>query len=238
MTIGCLLSFAITLLVMHHFDRSQPAAATLAKAVANAAAAEGQGAHRVVRPVYPYSIVAGGVRSSEEVAQAMRRDPVVADHYANVRPENLHEERVQQPVLVHASYRIGDKVFWTARKLTLHPGEKILTDGKTTIRERCGNMLTVEPLAPALIDEPDAPEFDVPVTPWTPGAGYTLESPPVFFEPPDDPSDPPVDPPMLIPHSVEDPPLPIPEPSTWILVSLGLVIVVARSLARRRAGTS
>jgi len=246
---------------MHIFDRPRPAS-SVPPATSNHSSADVARIRSSIRPIYPYSIVPGGVRSADDVAQAMRRDPVVAEHYAKVRPEDLREERVEQPTLVHASYRIGDKVFWTKRTLGLHPGEKVLTDGKTTIRERCGNLLTVEPLAPALMDEPAAPEFDVVLSPWTPGAGYTLGSPPVFFDPPDppDPGDPVVGPvPPLVPPSgppsgrplglssdppsdpsigthTLDAPLPVPEPSTWILLSLGLIIVIARSLATRRTG--
>jgi len=235
-------AFVATLLVMYGLDQSQPARPAL-QPPSRAEIIQVASLRRSVRPVYPYSVVPGGVHSADDVAQAMRRDPVVADHYADVRAEDLREERVERSRLMHASYRIGDKVFWTARKIAIRPGEKILTDGKTTIRERCGNLLTVEPLAPALMDEPAPPEFDVPVTPWTPGAGYTLESPPVFFDPPDppnppEPPSPPIlrrDPPVPVPYSVDSVMTPVPEPSTWMLLSLGLIVVIARSLAVRRA---
>jgi len=225
---------------MYGLDPSQPRP-PVPPAVSRAVAAETARLRSAIRPIYRYSIVAGGVRSSDDVEQAMRRDPVVADHYVNVRTADLREERVDQPMFVHASYRIGDKVFWTARTLTLHPGEKVLTDGKTTIRERCGNLLTVEPLAPALMpalmDEPPAPEFDAAVAPWAPAAGYTLKSPPVFFDPPDPPGPPPPDdPPVRLPYTFDSAPVPVPEPSTWALLSLGLMVVIARSFARRRAG--
>lgn len=180
---GLTITFVLTLFVMYRLDESLPPRYSREVATARAASAD-PARQSPVRPIYRYSIVQGGVRSADEVAQAMRRDPVVADHYAEVRTADLREERVEEPTLVHASYRIGDKVFWTKRLLRLQPGEKILTDGTTTIRERCGNLLTTEPLGPsdaALIDEPLAPEFDVAVAPWAPGAGYTLESPPALL---------------------------------------------------------
>lgn len=241
-------TFVVTLLVLYGLDEAKPVRPVPRRA-SQAELAESARLRSSIRPVYPYSVVAGGVHSADEVAQAMRRDSVVADHYAGVRPENLREERVERPRLVHASYRVGDKVFWTAKKIALHPGEKILTDGQTTIRERCGNLLTVEPLAPALpalMDEPAPAEFDLPVTPWTPGAGYTLGSPPVFFDPPDPPETPgmpgtpnppipPNNPPVPLPYNVDPVLTPVPEPSTWVLLSMGLIVVIARSLAVRRA---
>jgi len=232
MTTGITSAFIATWLVMYRLDQPQPVVAAPApdsrETVATVARLRSS-----IRPIYPYSVVAGGVHSPEDVTLAMQRDPVVAEHYVDVHPEDLREELVERPTLVHASYRIGDKVFWTARTIALHTGEKILTDGKTTIRERCGNVLTVEPLGPALMDEPAAPEFDVAVTPWTPGAGYRLDSPPVFFDPPDPPN-PPEDPPVPVVYRV-DPPVPVPEPATWVLLSLGLMAVAARSLHTRRA---
>jgi hypothetical protein len=125
------------------------------------------------------------------------------------------------------------RCFWTARTIALHTGEKILTDGKTTIRERCGNVLTVEPLGPALMDEPAAPEFDVrghavdragAATGWTHRRlllirltrqilrGSTV---PVVYR--------------------VDPPVPVPEPATWVLRRWGWMAVLPRSLHTRRA---
>jgi hypothetical protein len=277
------ITFGLTLFVMYRIDQSHPPGNVRPANNPRVTAAAASKQSSPIRPIYRYSIVAGGVRSADEVAQAIRRDPVVADHYTNVRTADLREERVQEPMLVHASYRIGDKVFWTKRLLRLQPGEKILTDGTTTIRERCGNLLTTEPLAPevpALIDEPLAPEFEVAVAPWAPGAGYTLDSPPAlqpeseppatgnpppvggigphfYYVPPgssppgqpdprglpkdphdtpkDPPLDPPVDTPTPTPTVTAEPPTVVPEPGTWILLATGLLFVIGRAMASRRA---
>jgi len=81
----------------------------------------------VTRPHYPYSVVPGGVHSTMELASA-GRDPVVAAHYARVNMASARIETVRAPRRVHVSYRIGDRIYWTKRKVTLSPGERILTD--------------------------------------------------------------------------------------------------------------
>jgi len=211
------------------------------------------------RPNYRYSIVPGGVRSGEEVMAAILRDPVVAGHYANVVPANLRSERLTAPMSAHVSYRVGDKVYWTRKKLTLNAGEKVLTDGTTTMRERCGNIISMDPLAPALEGaEPTPPEFDLHVDPFVPTPGVELADPPVppafpyvhtftppgpapalsgvpglhTFTPPGPPRNtPPEDNP---PTQFSATPTVVPEPSTWVLIATGLGFGAARLLRKRK----
>jgi len=149
---------------------------------ASTAGAESNGSVRAasvaapVRPVYRHSVVPGGVRSPEEIAAVVQRDKVVAAHYKDITPQLMRNERLKQPLLAHVSYRLGDKVYWTRKPVQLPLNEPIMTDGKTTIRERCGNLISVEPLAPASEDEPALPSFDLLMDPiefaWM-GLDYT-----------------------------------------------------------------
>jgi len=115
------------------------------------------------RQVYPYSVVSGGVHSTEEFAAARNVDPVVARHYGDVAPGTLRAERVDAPRLAYMSYRVGDQIYWTKRRVILHEGEQILTDGDTTIRGRCGNRLSDTPMVPTSGQEPLPDVFDRPV---------------------------------------------------------------------------
>ena len=115
------------------------------------------------RQVYPYSVVSGGVHSTEEFASVRNVDPVVARHYDDVVPGTLRAERVDAPRLAYMSYRVGDQIYWTKRRVILHEGEQILTDGDTTIRGRCGNRLSETPMVPTSGQEPLADVFDRPV---------------------------------------------------------------------------
>jgi hypothetical protein len=109
------------------------------------------------------------VRSPEELLEAMTRDAVVAEHYAGVDPAKMRTERLREPMQAHVSYRIADRVYWTSRKITLQAGEQVLTDGKRTVRCRCGNSVSVDPLLPTLDSEPRPAAFDSIINPASAG---------------------------------------------------------------------
>lgn len=108
------------------------------------------------RLVYPYSVVPGGVASPAEVVEAMRRDPVVARHYAGFDPRRARTLTLAVPRLAYVSYRIKDKVFFTRKPVRLFAGEQVITDGVTTIRARCGNK--VEEAPQMVVSEQEPPE--------------------------------------------------------------------------------
>ena len=101
------------------------------------------------------------MRSPEEIESAIARDQVVAAHYKGIKPQLMRNERLQQPLLAHVSYRLGDKIYWTKKPVQLPKNEPVMTDGKTSIRERCGNLMSMDPLAPASEEEPPLPSFDL-----------------------------------------------------------------------------
>jgi hypothetical protein len=112
--------------------------------------------------VFPYSVVPGGVTSSAELQEIAAHDPVVAEHYAGFDYKHARVVEVSQPKLVYLSYRRGDKIFWTGKQASLHKGEKLLTDGRTTARTRCGNQVSVLPQAKTSPNEPTMAELDRP----------------------------------------------------------------------------
>jgi len=118
-----------------------------------------------VRPVYRHSVVPGGVRSVQELEYVIQSDRVVAAHYQGINPWRMRNEHLQQPLLAHVSYRIGDKVYWTKKPVQLPKNEPVMTDGTRMIRERCGNLISMEPLAPVSDEEPALPSFDLPMSP-------------------------------------------------------------------------
>ena len=112
------------------------------------------------RPTFNYSVIKGGAWDAHDLKGAVQQDPVVADHYrgvdiATMRPVTLASDR-----LAFVSYRVGDRIYWTKRKLRIRSGETILTNGQTEIRARCGNCISLEPLLPTADDEPDEAAFD------------------------------------------------------------------------------
>ncbi len=113
--------------------------------------------------IYPYSVIPGGVRDSEDLRYAALRDYVVRRHYARFDFTHARLLRATEAREVYLSYRIRDAVYWTRRKVRLHPGELLLTDGKITARARCGNQIS-ETIQPEVSnEEPDVDVLDQPV---------------------------------------------------------------------------
>jgi hypothetical protein len=114
------------------------------------------------RTVYPYSVVPGGVTSPAELREAAARDLTVAAHYAEFNYARGRVVEVTHPRLVYLSYRRGNHVYWTRKQVSLHQGEKLLTDGRITARTRCANQVSVLPQAETSPEEPSMAELDRP----------------------------------------------------------------------------
>lgn len=131
------------------------------------------------RPVYPYSIVAGGVRDGSELKWAAEHDPVVRSHYAGFDYDHARVVRLVLARTAYVSYRIGNKVYWTRHRVRLKKGETVITDGKITARSRCGNRVEEVPHQATSSSEPPPAKFEEPVQP---AAGTAMAAPPMPFE--------------------------------------------------------
>lgn len=131
------------------------------------------------RPVYKYSVVAGGVRSPHELKWAVEHDPVVAEHYAGFDYDHARVVRLVLARTAYVSYRIGNKVYWTRHRVTLKKGETLLTDGKITARTRCANRVEEVPQQATSQSEPPVAKFDEPVNPLL---GTAMANPPAPFQ--------------------------------------------------------
>ena len=129
------------------------------------------------RPIYPYSVVPGGVKDARELKWAADHDPVIATHYAGFDYDHARIVRLVLARTVFVSYRIGNKVYWTRRRVKLKKGETLLTDGKITARTRCGNRVEEIPQVAYSASEPPAMKFDEPM----PALGPATENPPVPY---------------------------------------------------------
>lgn len=135
--------------------------AAIAPAASISAPAVGQGA---ARRIYPFSIIPGGVADRDELARVIRTDAVVAAHYAGFDVANARAVTVTAPRAVYVSYRKGDRVYWTKKKLMLAPGETLLTDGRNEMRARCANRISDVPMYPVEANGPTESELDSFVT--------------------------------------------------------------------------
>jgi len=117
------------------------------------------------RLVYPYSVVPGGVSGASEIEQAVAADPVVAEHYRGFVYRHAMAVTLAEPKLSHVSYRVKDRIYYTRKKLLLARGERVITDGKSMIRARCGNRLMDAPPAQTSLLEPPDDVFNSPELP-------------------------------------------------------------------------
>jgi hypothetical protein len=131
------------------------------------------------RPVYPYSVVAGGVKDARELKWMADHDPVVRAHYAGFDYDHARVVRLTLARTAYVSYRIGNKVYWTRHRVTLHKGETVITDGKITARTRCANRVEEVPQQANSTSEPPPSKFDEPAQP---AVGTAQEAPPVPFQ--------------------------------------------------------
>jgi hypothetical protein len=115
------------------------------------------------RLIYPYSVVRGGVANADELKHAMEYDPVVSRHFQGFDYPHAHLVRVSEKQTMYVSYRIGDRVYWTRRKVALHVGETLITDGKIMARTRCGNRVAAAPLDAGSPLEPSPDELEQPM---------------------------------------------------------------------------
>jgi len=178
------------------------------------------------RPIYPYSIIPGGIGSIKELRAVIAHDSLVKAHY---RGFNLARARIvplTKDKAVYVSYRRGSGIYWTKKKVTLRKGESLITDGENASRTRCGNRISDRPTPPFSPDEPPTPVFDEPVVP------LAFPSPPPPVAPTPGGSVPifPIVPIFLgggsSPPAVHKPPQPVhvPEPGTLCLLIVTLPV--------------
>ena len=181
--IAAVLGFGVCLAAVLHQGAPVPAPAAYPAASGTAgpavqaaplALALAQAAKPGPRRIYPYSIVPGGVHERGELARIILEDKVVAAHYAGIDIEKAHLVTVARPRAVYVSYRKGDQVFWTAKKVTLAAGEEVLTDGVNELRARCGNRISDVPMLPVEMHAPSEADMDASVEVAQEGEGEQL----------------------------------------------------------------
>jgi len=190
------------------------------------------------------------VESGQELKDAILRDPVAANHYADFDVAKARVVRLDRDQLAYVSYRLGDRIFWTSKKVKLPKGETVVTDGAHEARTRCGNRVSeaagqpvspnepppeslqpslspqqVSILLPPAIDFPPTPPLEIPpgpplAPPAAPPGGGVI--PPPFFPPVGGGGSPPATP-------VVPPPVSVPEPGSFELLAAGLAAIVAVS---------
>ena len=114
------------------------------------------------RPIFPYSIVPGGVRDAHELQNAAAGDSVVARHYSDFRIIQSHTLRLNRPLEMYVSYRKNNQVYWTKNRMLIPAGETLISDGENLARVRCANRLSPIAAKPVAASEPTPEELSDP----------------------------------------------------------------------------
>src|SRR5215469_6528016 len=114
--------------------------------------------------VFPYSVIPGGVRSPRELQEATGRDALVAQHYSGFNFGTAQTIRLAKNKKAYVSYRVGNQIYWTRRKVPLRAGETLLTDGHSFARGRCGNRISETPKSPVSPEEPSERTMSTPLS--------------------------------------------------------------------------
>jgi hypothetical protein len=195
-------------------------------------------------PGHPYSVIPGGIHSEKQLAEVLAHDPLVAQHYANFDVRKLRFVRLSQGRDAYVSYRLGDMIFWTSKKIPLFAGETLVTDGTHFARSRCGNRVSAVPRQPTSAFQPSDLALAAPIVHLTPASfklPTTLTNSSINFQPAGTPVDGlgglPIFPVVYFPPGgggggigpvyppTGDAPLPTPEPGTLLLFSSGLLLL-------------
>jgi hypothetical protein len=189
----------VPVIALHEYERRSLACHLIQKHVTTVGAINPP-AMRSLRPNYPYSVVAGGVYSPDELRAAIKKDSLVREHYSDFNLRSAHLVKLTEDQYEYASFRLGNRIFWTRNKLRIPKGEVLVSDGNTYARTRCGNrlsdvpnsnttslqppdhLLSLPPLGPELIPEigfTDPPRLPgSPVLPFkAPPAGLFIPAP-------------------------------------------------------------
>jgi hypothetical protein len=118
-------------------------------------------------------VIRGGAYSAAELDAALRADPTAAAHYAGFDRSRTRIARASASTAVYVSYRQGNRIYWTRRKVRLAANEALLTDGTHTARARCGNRVSLTPPEPAQAGEPDI-DLDLPEAAAAPPDVFSL----------------------------------------------------------------
>jgi hypothetical protein len=215
------------------------------------------------RPIFPYSIVPGGVRDARELQSVASHDPVVAQHYSDFRIAAAHTVRLEKPLEMYVSYRRNNNVYWTRNRMVIPAGETLISDGENLARVRCGNRLSAIAAKPVSVSEPTKEELSTPnfvpplMAEFLPGdgdgffPGAPASALPVLppgstttpgANPPPQAVFPPLLPPGVHPNSPNTPvvpPVSTPEPGTFTFLFAGMVMIAALvGLTLRRNGSA
>jgi hypothetical protein len=129
-----------------------------------------------------HDFVPGGLLSVAQFRQSFRADAALAAQFPDFNFRQARFGFLSKDTCAFVAYRVAAKFGWTRHCIMLRKNEVVLSDGRYTLRARCGNLISRTTKVP-LLPQPVQDEIDKTETVSTP-AGYGVAAFPV---PPDVP---------------------------------------------------
>ncbi|MGA8491777.1 MAG: hypothetical protein WB711_15225 [Terriglobales bacterium] len=193
-------------------------------------------------PVYPYSILPGGIHDAAALQMAYKGGFLPADF--NLK--NARLIRVSKAFCTYVTFRDKDgQIVWSKHKICIRAGELAITDGKYTLLGRCGNRIAMSlprdaPVQTAPVDL----DIPVPEVSTEPGLASSLYPEPDTWLAPIGPADvstggifplPSVPPVFFCCAATVAAPVSVPDGSRWTVTLLAGLILAGAILAKARS---
>lgn len=135
-------------------------------------------------PVYPHSVLPGGIHDAADLQRAFQGRFLPADFNLS----NARFIRISKPFCTYVTFRNKDgQIVWSNHKICIRAGEVAITDGKYTLLGRCGNRIAMSlptdaPAQMAPIDL-DIPVAEVSTNPGVVSSLYPNPTPETWIPP-------------------------------------------------------
>ena len=116
---------------------------------------QSSGVHSKATPVKfrvgtEYYFLPGGILSVAQFRQSFLTDAALAAQFPDFNFSKAHFELLSKDTCAFVAYRVGTKFGWTRHCIMLRKNETVLTDGRYTLRVRCGNLISATTKIPLL----------------------------------------------------------------------------------------
>jgi hypothetical protein len=125
-----------------------------------------------------HDFVPGGLLSVAQFRRSLRADAALAAQFPEFNFSRARFGYMSKDTCAFVAYRVAAKFGWTRHCIVLRKNEVVLTDGRYTLRARCGNLISGTTKIP-LLPQPVQDEIDKTNTAPTPG-GYGVAVLPVL----------------------------------------------------------
>lgn len=107
---------------------------------------------------YGHAVYPEGIHTLADLHKALS-----TGYYPSFKEKNAQEITLQGVWVGYVGYLFNGHLYWTRHRVYVHYGEKLWTDGREFIRERCGNPFSFYPQSPWMSRKKEPTDLEEPV---------------------------------------------------------------------------